>query len=228
MCPRKVVYPFNQPVVSKAATCTHKSVMSTSDVCEQVASNKGSTSEVDDITQCVDKYKAPGEAVKSASDKCDQATSFEVSTSEVDDTTCMDRYIASDGPVKSTSDKGDQLTSFLVSTSGVDGQQCVDEYKGPGEGNDTVMLDSLDRNLEEPGWENDINKFWEVEVDSPSTQITEVQGQLRKNLSFWREVLHAPNPVLECIENGYHLPLKFLPPPHCQNITDPQRLTASL
>ena len=30
-------------------------------------------------------------------------------------------------------------------------------------------------------------------------------------------MLQAPTPVLECIENGYRLPLKFLPPPHHQH-----------
>ena len=48
------------------------------------------------------------------------------------------------------------------------------------------------------------------------SQITDVQGRLRKNLLFWKEVLHAPPPILNCIENGYHLPLKFIPPSYLQ------------
>ena len=35
--------------------------------------------------------------------------------------------------------------------------------------------------------------------------------------SFWKDVLHAPPPVLDCIEHGYRLPLKFVPPPYSQN-----------
>ena len=37
-----------------------------------------------------------------------------------------------------------------------------------------------------------------------------------ESLPFWRNVLHAPYHILECIESGYHLPLKFFPPPHTQ------------
>ena len=61
----------------------------------------------------------------------------------------------------------------------------------------------------------DITKFWEVESDE-LVQITDVQGRLSLKLAFWREVLHAPPPVLDCIENGYRLPLKFIPPSRCQ------------
>ena len=57
-------------------------------------------------------------------------------------------------------------------------------------------------------------KFWEVETDSLSSQITDVQGRLRKNLKFWREVLKTPDTVLEYIENNYRLPIRFLPPSH--------------
>ena len=61
----------------------------------------------------------------------------------------------------------------------------------------------------------DITKFWEVESNEP-VQITDVQGRLSLRLGFWREVLHAPPPVLDCIENGYRLPLTFIPPSRCQ------------
>ena len=47
-----------------------------------------------------------------------------------------------------------------------------------------------------------------------SKQVTGVQGRLRKRLAFWREVLQAPPPVLDCIEHGYRLPIKHLPPPY--------------
>ena len=58
-------------------------------------------------------------------------------------------------------------------------------------------------------------RFWET--DEYSVQTLDVQGQLKKNLSFWKDVLHAPPPVLDCIEHGYRLPLKFLPPPYSQS-----------
>ena len=49
------------------------------------------------------------------------------------------------------------------------------------------------------------------EVESVQSQITDVQGHLKENLVYWKEVLHAPLPILDCIENGYLLPLKFIP-----------------
>ena len=48
-------------------------------------------------------------------------------------------------------------------------------------------------------------------------QITDVQGRLKQRLPFWREVLHAPPHKLDCIEHGYRLPIKFIPPPHNQH-----------
>ena len=78
------------------------------------------------------------------------------------------------------------------------------DIKRSGEGSVTSDLD--------PG---EITKFWEIECIELD-QITEVQGCLKLNVAFWREVLHAPPPVLDCIEFGYRLPLKFIPPPHCQ------------
>ena len=41
-----------------------------------------------------------------------------------------------------------------------------------------------------------------------------VQGRLRKKLSFWREVLQAPPSILDSIEHGYRLPLKIIPLSH--------------
>ena len=42
---------------------------------------------------------------------------------------------------------------------------------------------------------------------------------LNKKLSFLRETLQAPPWVIDCIENGYCLPIKYLPPPysHCNH-----------
>ena len=58
-------------------------------------------------------------------------------------------------------------------------------------------------------------KFWEVE-SSGFKQITDIQGHLKKHLMYWKNVLYAPPPILDCIENGYCLPLKFVPPPRFQ------------
>ena len=62
-----------------------------------------------------------------------------------------------------------------------------------------------------------ISKFWEVEVSDTEPQVADVQGRLKQNLPFWREVLQAPPWVIDCIENGYCLPLKYLPPPYSQS-----------
>ena len=62
--------------------------------------------------------------------------------------------------------------------------------------------------------DQEVLRFWET--DKYSVQTLDVQGRLKKNLSFWKDVLHAPPPVLDCIEHGYRLPLKFLPPPYSQ------------
>ena len=70
-------------------------------------------------------------------------------------------------------------------TSEVEVQQSVDKCKAF-EANDINSADYVE-NPDEPGWESDI-KFWEVEADSPSSQITDVRGWLRKNLKFWQEV----------------------------------------
>ena len=59
-------------------------------------------------------------------------------------------------------------------------------------------------------------KFWELDNDEP--QVVDVQGRLKQDILFWKEVLRAPPPIVEYIENGYRLPLKFIPPPHFQAI----------
>ena len=61
----------------------------------------------------------------------------------------------------------------------------------------------------------DITKFWEIESNEP-VQVTDVQGHLKLKLAFWQDVLKAPPPILDCIDSGYCLPLKFIPSPHCQ------------
>ena len=57
-----------------------------------------------------------------------------------------------------------------------------------------------------------MSKYWEVEASDAQVQITDFQGRLKQKLSFWREMLQAPAWLIDCIENGYRLPLKFIPP----------------
>ena len=56
-----------------------------------------------------------------------------------------------------------------------------------------------------------IGRFWEAEQGTD--QIMDVQDRLRGNLSFWEHVLKAPGPTIECIKDGYKLPLLAIPAP---------------
>jgi len=58
-----------------------------------------------------------------------------------------------------------------------------------------------------------LDKSWEHEEGGTPTQIVDVRGTLKSNLEFWTEVLHAPSPVIDWIENGYKLPMKDMPSP---------------
>ena len=94
------------------------------------------------------------------------------------------------------------------------GQPMASEVSGvDGSGSGELGSVSSEATLVNTG---DITKFWEVESNE-AVQITDVQGRLRLKLAFWQDVLQAPPPILDCIENGYRLPLKFIPPPHCQS-----------
>ena len=55
------------------------------------------------------------------------------------------------------------------------------------------------------------NKYWEIQEEGLGSQIVDVQGRVRENLSFWREVLKAPDHVLDWIQCGYKLSLLYLP-----------------
>ena len=52
---------------------------------------------------------------------------------------------------------------------------------------------------------------WEAQEEKLDSQIVDVQGRLRQNLIFWQQTLEALNSVLEWIQIGYKLPLKYLP-----------------
>ena len=48
-------------------------------------------------------------------------------------------------------------------------------------------------------------RYWELEQNS--IQVHDVQGRLKSNLIFWKEVLQAPVPIIETVSEGYKLPL---------------------
>ena len=54
--------------------------------------------------------------------------------------------------------------------------------------------------------QKDVDKFWETEASGLSSQITDVQGRLRQNVSFWKDILHAPAPVIRRLHREW-LPL---------------------
>ena len=56
-----------------------------------------------------------------------------------------------------------------------------------------------------------MGRFWDAEQGAD--QIMDVQGRLREKLSFWEHVLKAPSPIIECIKDGYKLPLLAIPAP---------------
>ena len=80
-----------------------------------------------------------------------------------------------------------------------------------------IMIVNLEVNLDEFCWESDITKFWEVEIDCPSSQITDVQGWLRKSLKFGKGPTSAYHNVR--IYRKWLLPaLQISPSPHHQQI----------
>ena len=50
--------------------------------------------------------------------------------------------------------------------------------------------------------------FWEAEQGE--TQVTDVQGRLKKCLSFWENELDLAPWITSCISEGYKLPLRAL------------------
>ena len=84
-----------------------------------------------------------------------------------------------------------------------------------GEGDSEPLKGSLDLDSQLYGTENDTshsNQFWEIE-QSTDHQIVDVQGRLKKKLSFWKDILKAPMPILDCLSEGYKLPLLSPTPP---------------
>ena len=97
--------------------------------------------------------------------------------------------------------------------------ECVNRLQSADEVVDTSGLSDTGRPDSVDNCElHNLTKFWEVEdtLAEVPVQISDVQGRLKQNINFWCEVLQAPPPIIDCIENGYRLPLKFVPPPYFQ------------
>ena len=114
---------------------------------------------------------------------------------------------------------GHSLCCQSVDSSVVSSSVCVDEVK-------LVVKECVDGQFDEHRnsmWDSqvtlEITQFWELE-SLGAVQIADVQGRLKQCLPFWRDVLQAPPNILECIENGYRLPIKFIPPTFCQSNHD--------
>ena len=60
-------------------------------------------------------------------------------------------------------------------------------------------------------------RSWEIEEAVGEQAITVVKGRLRQHIKFWKEVIKAPAYIIDCIQNGYKLPLFTEPPPHRQS-----------
>jgi len=50
--------------------------------------------------------------------------------------------------------------------------------------------------------------FWEVEQGD--TQVADVQGRLKMNIGFWEDELEPAPWIIDCIREGYTLPLRKL------------------
>ena len=130
---------------------------------------------------------------------------------------------------------GDKVCSGLLCVDKPQSDQLskADHSKASGEG---VQLDTYAENAQQgPSVHNtgtddpghidsgidgpettELQRYWELEQSE--IQILDVQGRLKNQLSFWKEVLQAPVPIIECISEGYKLPL-LSPPLHIQEKT---------
>ena len=87
-----------------------------------------------------------------------------------------------------------------------------------------VLVDSASNDCEGVDMMCDMSdvcgRTWEAEAVSPQpngqTCYYSVQGRLRQNIQYWRDVLEAPKAVLRTIESGYVLPLMSEPTPLVQ------------
>ena len=116
--------------------------------------------------------------------------------------------------------QSDQLSKADHSRVSSDRAQTCDAYvggplqcHGRGEGSSNHGNDPDDLGIigKKPELDTtEVQRYWELEQNS--TQVHDVQGRLKSNLIFWKEVLQAPVPIIETVSEGYKLPLLSLPP----------------
>ena len=61
-----------------------------------------------------------------------------------------------------------------------------------------------------------MGRYWESQRVSSDVQTSVVQGRLKSCVTFWQEVLQASPTVVDWINNGYKLPLLYMPAPCSQ------------
>jgi len=59
-----------------------------------------------------------------------------------------------------------------------------------------------------PENEQELASYWEVEEGQ--TQVMDVQGHLMQSLEFWVNVLKPAPWIIDCIREGYKLPLRTI------------------
>jgi len=103
-------------------------------------------------------------------------------------------------------DGSSENVNLVVAQSNM-GDDCVDgspENNGLASSNGEDVLSPRDI-----GMEGMLMQYQEAE-QGLSKQITDVQDRLRQNLSFWKEVLQAPSPILEWLPSTSQTCSSFL------------------
>ena len=124
-------------------------------------------------------------------------------------------------------DSSHPTRAHLGDTTGVD---CMHEFGFAGVGEDITNWfaelpnkateksrygeEILDPTLENPDVPCPTEKAWKIEEATEEQGTIVVKGRLREHVDFWREVVKAPAFIIDCIQNGYKLPLFSEPPPH--------------
>ena len=72
-----------------------------------------------------------------------------------------------------------------------------------------VVVDGME--LCDPSDIHALSSFWEIEEGHAQWQVTDVQGRLKKSLSFWENTLQLTPWIISCIKEGYKFPLRSTP-----------------
>ena len=100
--------------------------------------------------------------------------------------------------VRKSNKEGDLLETCSAELA--DGSEQCNDLQGVGSCEENSELDP------------DSGRCWELEQGDPQT--SDVQGRLHVNVTFWEQVLEAPPQIIDCIKEGYKLPLLSLPEPY--------------